>query len=132
MEVKAMKAKDNGETIRVFTDGSGQAPNGKSSAMAWYRIDTGERHVERVPGLTNNQAEYGAVISALKAFGSDLSIGVLTDSLLMVSRLRGEFRILDPKLATLAAEVKTITEQKRLSLKLTWVPRSKNLAGMLL
>jgi hypothetical protein len=39
-------------------------------------------------------------------------VEVLTDSLLIVSQLRGEFRILDLKLAKVAGEVKTIAERR--------------------
>jgi hypothetical protein len=39
-------------------------------------------------------------------------VEVLTDSLLIVSHLRGEYRILDAKLAKLAGEVKTIAERR--------------------
>jgi len=118
--------------IRVFTDGSGKRPDGKASGFAWVREDTGEKHIERVDGLTNNAAEYRAVISALKKIPPKSFVEVITDSLLVVSQLRGEYRINDGTLAKLAGEVKTIAEQKRLNLTLTWVPRAQNLAGKLL
>jgi ribonuclease HI len=127
-----MKAKQNGKVIRVFTDGGGQGPDGRTSSFAWLREDTREKHVEHVPGLSNNEAEYRGVISALKALRAGSKVEVLTDSLLVVSQIRGEYRIRDPKLAKLAAEVKTITEHKRLTLTLTWIPRSNNLAGKLI
>jgi ribonuclease HI len=127
-----MKAKNNGKVIRVFTDGGGQGPDGRTSSFAWLREDTREKCIEHVPGLSNNEAEYRGVISALKALGTGSNVEVLTDSLLVVSQLRGEYRIRDAKLAKLAAEVKTITEQKRLSVKLTWVQRNQNLAGKLI
>ena len=72
------------------------------------------------------------MISALKPIKPNSSVEILTDSLLVVSQLRGEYRIPDSKLAKLANEVKTIAEQKHLNLKLTWVPRKENLAGKLL
>ena len=119
-------------SIRIFTDGSGQHPDGTSSGFAWVREDTKEQHIERVDGLTNNAAEYRAVISALQKLWPNSGAEILTDSLLVVSQLRGEYRILDPKLGKLASEVKTIAERKHLKLKLTWVPRKDNLAGKLL
>jgi ribonuclease HI len=127
-----MKAKQNGKMIRVFTDGGGQGPDGRSSSFAWLREDTREKQVDQVPGLSNNEAEYRGVISALKALRPGSNVEVLTDSLLVVSQMRGEFRIRDPKLVKLATELRTITEHKRLRLKLTWIPRSKNLAGKLI
>jgi len=118
--------------IRIFTDGAGQRPDGKASGFAWLREDTRDKHVERVDGLSNNVAEYRAVISALKQVLPKSTVEVLTDSLLVVSQLRGEYQINDPKLVKLAGEVKTIAAQKRLNLTLTWVPRVQNLAGKLL
>lgn len=118
--------------IRIFTDGAGQRPGGTGSSFAWLREDTGEQHVERVDGLSNNAAEYRAIISAIKPLLPQSVVEVLTDSLLVVSQLRGEYRILDPKLAKLASEVKTIAESARLNLRVTWVPRRENRAGKLL
>jgi ribonuclease HI len=88
--------------------------------------------IERVPELSSNVAEYRAVISALKPLRNRCSVEILTDSLLVVSQLRGEYRIRDPKLNTLAAEVKTIAAKKQLSLKLMWIPQSENRAGKFL
>jgi ribonuclease HI len=127
-----MKKKNTKGCIRIFTDGSGQRPDGKGSGTAWLRQDTRVQHIERIAGLTNNEAEYLAVISALKPMRPGSDVEVLTDSLLVVSQLRGEYRILDQKLARLAGEVKTIAEQKRLKLTLTWIPREDNRAGKLL
>lgn len=127
-----MKGKRANKLIRIFTDGAGKRPDGKGSAFAWIREDTGEQHIERVDGLTNNVAEYLAVISPLKKIRPRSNVEILTDSLLVVSQLRGEYRILDSKLAKLAGEVKTIAENKQLNLKLTWVPRKENRAGKLL
>src|SRR5271154_204236 len=109
--------------IRIFTDGAGQRPDGKASAIAWLREDTREQHVERIDGMTNNVAEYRAVLSALKKMSPRSNAELLTDSQLVVSQLRGEWRILDATMAKLAAEVRTITEQKKLELKVIWVPR---------
>jgi ribonuclease HI len=127
-----MNGKGAKRAIRIFTDGAGMRPDGKGSGYAWLREDTRERHIEHVNGLSNNEAEYQAVIAAINAQSAGSNIELLTDSLLVVSQLRGEYRILDSKLAKLAGEVKTIAERKRLHMKLTWIPRKENLAGKLL
>ena len=120
------------KATRIFTDGAGQRVDGKGSGFAWLREDTGERHIERVDGLSNNVAEYKGVISALQKIKPNATVEILTDSLLVVSQLRNEWRILDPTLAKLAGEVRTIAERKRLNLTLTWIPRNQNRAGKLL
>jgi ribonuclease HI len=120
------------KVIRIYTDGAGQRPDGKGSGFAWAREDTGEQHIERIPGLSNNEAEYRGVISALNPLLKGNHVEVLSDSLLVVSQLRGEYRIRDPKLEKLATEVKTIAEQKQLVLSVTWIPRRENRAGKLI
>jgi ribonuclease HI len=124
--------KNVSKVVRIFTDGAGKRPDGSGSGLAWVREDTREQHVERIPGLSNNEAEYRGVISAIKPLPKRSQVEVFSDSLLVVSQLRGEYRIRDPKLEKLAAEVRTIADQKQLVLKVTWVPRRQNLAGKLL
>lgn len=124
--------KNVNKVARIFTDGAGKRPDGSGSGFAWVREDTHEQHIERIPGLSNNEAEYRGVISAIKPLPKGSQAEVLSDSLLVVSQLRGEYRIRDPKLEKLATEVKTIAEQKQLVLKVTWIPRRDNLAGKLL
>ena len=50
--------------ISVYVDGSG----GSNSGYGYFVKDTGESYYENKPDLTNNQAEYLAIISALKKF----------------------------------------------------------------
>jgi ribonuclease HI len=134
LEVKTMKAKQkaNKHVCRFYADGAGAKPDGNGSGIAWINAISGEKRVERIPNLTNNEAEYRAVISVLKVVPKGSAIEIRIDSLLVVSQLRGEYRILDHKLEKLASEVKTLVEQKQLTLTLTWVPRNENRAGMLL
>ncbi len=127
-----MKTIGEKKKIRFYTDGSGQRPDGKGSGFAWFCEANGKWHRESVEGLTNNEAEYKGVISVLKDIPKNSDLEVLTDSLLVVSQLRGECRIRDPKLDKLATEVKTIVEGKKLNLKVTWIPRIENRAGKLL
>jgi ribonuclease HI len=127
-----MKASPVKKEIEIYTDGAGSGPDGKGASFAWLNISTHEKHVESIPGLTNNQAEYRAVISALKPVQKGSMVKIMTDSLLVVSQLRGEWRIRDSKLETLASEVKTIVEQRQLTATFLWVRRSENLAGKLL
>lgn len=127
-----MKAAPAKKEIEIYTDGAGSGPDGKGSGFAWLNTTTGQKHIESIPNLTNNQAEYRAVISALKSIQKGSMVNIITDSLLVVSQLRGEYRIRDSKLEKLASEVKTIVEQKQLSATFLWVRRTENLAGKLL
>jgi ribonuclease HI len=127
-----MKEKEHKKPIRIHADGAGARPDGKGSGFAWLNLDTGEKHIEQHPGLTNNVAEYRGVISALKPVPKGSVVELCVDSSLVVSQLRGEYRIRDPKLERLATEVKTLVELKNLTLTVKWVPRAENLAGKLL
>jgi ribonuclease HI len=124
--------KNVSKVIRIYTDGAGQRPDGKGSGFVWFREDTNQHHIERVPNLSNNEAEYRGVISALMPLPKGSQVEVLSDSLLVVSQLHGEYRIRDPRLEKLSTEVKTIAEQKQFSLTVTWIPRRENRAGKLI
>ena len=51
-------------TISVYVDGSG----GSNSGYGYFIKNTGESFYENKADITNNQAEYLAIISALKKF----------------------------------------------------------------
>jgi ribonuclease HI len=127
-----MKAAKNGKQIEIYADGAGANPDGKGSGFAWVNTTTQEKKIESIPNLTNNVAEYRAVISALKSLRKGSVANIFTDSTLVVGQLRGEYRIRDSKLEKLAIEVKTIVDQKGLTVTFTWVRRQDNLAGKLL
>src|SRR5438874_13240585 len=81
--------------IVIFFDGAGCRPDGKGSGYAWLRQDTGQQHVERMDGLTNNQAEYRAFVSALERLQDGSKVDLFCDSLLLHSQFHGRFRVKD-------------------------------------
>ena len=48
-------------TLNIYVDGSG----GTNSGYGFFIKETGESNYENKPEITNNQAEYLAIISAL-------------------------------------------------------------------
>ena len=50
--------------ISIYVDGSG----GSNSGYGYFVKETGESFYEQKPDLTNNQAEYMAIISALNKY----------------------------------------------------------------
>ncbi|MGB9003363.1 MAG: RNase H family protein [Nitrosotalea sp.] len=50
--------------LSIFVDGSG----GPDSGFGFYVQETGESFYKKEPGITNNQAEYMAIIAALKKY----------------------------------------------------------------
>jgi ribonuclease HI len=129
-----MKAqtKEANAVIRIFTDGSGCRPDGKGSGFAWLREDTGARKIERIDGLTNNEAEYSAVLSALQGLQSNMNIEILCDSELVCCQFNGKWRVSNPSLSELLSTIRDLVKSKGLRVKLTWIPRRENLAGKML
>ncbi len=114
--------------ISVYVDGSG----GENSGYGYFVKETGESFYEKKPNITNNQAEYMAVIAALKKFlNSNEEIIIFSDSKNTVSQLNHEFAINNEQLRVLAREAWNIIG-KFSNLTLTWVPRKENLAGKML
>ena len=114
--------------ISIFVDGSG-GPNG---GYGFFVKETGESFYEKKPEITNNQAEYMAIISALKKFvDSGDEIIIYSDSKNTVNQLNHEFAINNEKLRDLARETWVIIG-KFSNLSIVWIPRKENLAGKML
>ena len=114
--------------ISVYVDGSG----GENSGYGYFVKETGESFYEKKPNITNNQAEYMAIIEALNKFlNSNEEITIFSDSKNTVSQLNHEFAINNEQLRVLAREAWNIIG-KFSNLTLTWVPRKENLAGKML
>jgi ribonuclease HI len=126
------KPEPQSRPIRVFFDGAGSRPNGDGSGYAWICPDSNEKAVRRVPGLTNNQAEYRGFLAALEQIPTDGEVEIFSDSQLICSQFDGKYRVKDETLQALLSEVRSVITEKRLKVTLTWVPRSRNLAGKLL
>jgi len=115
-------------TISVYVDGSG----GSESGYGYFVKETGESFYEKKPNITNNQAEYLAIISALKKFvDSDQEVTIYSDSKNTVNQLNHEYAINNERLKELAREAWPIIA-KFSKLKIIWVPRNENLAGKML
>lgn len=95
--------------LRVMSDGASRGNPGPAGAGAVILDPTGAvlREVSEYLGeLTNNQAEYRALILALGAvreFEPD-GVEVLSDSELIVRQLAGEYRVRSPELRPLWEE----------------------------
>src|SRR6476659_4548911 len=113
----------------VFVDGAGSRPDGNGSAFAWICTTTQEKRIERVQGLTNNQAEYRAFIAAMTALPDGAFAEVFSDSQVLCCQFDGSYKVRDPKLAALLAQVQSLIKEKKLSVTLEWVPRAENVAG---
>ena len=114
--------------LNIYVDGSG----GPNSGFGFFVKETGESFYKKEPNITNNQAEYMAIISALKKFsGTTDEIVIYSDSKNTVSQLNHEFAINNDQLRNLARETWDLIA-KFPNLKINWIPRNQNMSGKML
>jgi len=115
-------------TINIYVDGSG----GGNSGYGFYVKETGDSVYLKKPNITNNQAEYHAIIEALKKFvESKEEITIYSDSKNTVSQLNHEYAINNEQLRILAQEAWSLIARFS-NLKIEWIRRNENLAGKML
>ena len=115
-------------TTNIYVDGSG----GTKSGYGFFIKETGESFFEEKHGITNNQAEYLAIISVLKKYENhDGEIIIYSDSKNTVSQLNHDYAINNEQLRSLAREAWSLIA-KFSNLTINWIPRNENLAGKML
>jgi ribonuclease HI len=97
------------EEVWLYTDGAARGNPGPAAAGFRILKSGGELLVEHADSLgnrTNNQAEYAALISGLKACPAYTRnrVRVGSDSELMVNQMRGAWRVKHPELRRLYQE----------------------------
>lgn len=108
-----MQEKDNNsyQHLRVFTDGGARGNPGPAGIGVAFYDDAGElieEHGEYLGEKTNNQAEYQAILYAVKR-ARELRVAHLDcflDSELIVKQIAGEYRVKNKALRVLFDEVK--------------------------
>ncbi len=130
-----LKNDDINTTYTVYTDG-GSRGNPGPSASAYVLYDQKNNVVETggeyIGITTNNQAEYTAVLLALKAATRHAdrgdSLHFYIDSLLVVNQLNGVYKIKNRELWPLNQEVRTLMTSFG-SVHFTHIPREQNTAA---
>lgn len=122
--------------IIIFTDGGSKGNPGFSGA-AFLICNEKEEILKKYKfslGIkTNNEAEYQAVLLALKKikvlFGKEkckeLEVQINTDSELLYYQLKGKYKILDPKLQKLFIEIWNLKTDFK-EVKFNLIKREKN------
>ena len=115
-------------SLNIYVDGSG----GPNSGFGFFVKETGESFYKKEPNITNNQAEYMAIIMVLKKFlDHNNEINIYSDSKNTVAQLTHEYAINNDQLRILAMEAWNLIG-KYANLKIKWIPRNENLAGKML
>lgn len=111
--------------VHIYTDGSG-----KTGKYAYLIEEKNKLMIFEKKGITNNEAEYMALIKALEDNSSEKEITILSDSKLMVSQLKHEYAIKEDRLRDLAQKVWALCADRKVEFQ--WVPREKNKVGKIL
>jgi ribonuclease HI len=97
------------DALTIYTDGASRGNPGEA-AFAYVIRREGHPDIEEagcLGRLTNNQAEYAALVRALEhaaRLGTHHRLVVHSDSELLVKQMRGEYRVKDPGLRELYEE----------------------------
>lgn len=118
------------DTLHVYVDGSGPP----KSQYGYYIEELNRPKLFKREDITNNQAEYLAIIEAL----SDLDVQnaknviIYSDSMNTVKQLNHEYAINDDILRELAMKSWEMLARCNSKPKFEWIPREKNKAGKIL
>lgn len=127
----------NMKKITIYTDGGSRGNPGPSAIGVVY-VNEKEQIIKEYSEyigdkLTNNEAEYSAVIFALKKFkalfGKEIAkkseIQVKSDSELLVKQLNGEYKIVNENIQPLFLKIWNL-KIDFLKVKFKQIPREKN------
>ncbi|MBC7264354.1 MAG: ribonuclease HI family protein [Chloroflexi bacterium] len=116
--------------IIIYCDGAARGNPGPAGIGAVLTDERGRelaRVQEYIGRATNNQAEYKALIRALRraAAWDAQDVEIRADSELLVRQLREEYRVRNPALRKLWQEVKNLLRPYR-AVRIVHVPRHEN------
>src|SRR4030043_924809 len=123
--------------IVIHTDGGSRGNPGPSAMGVVFCNEKGDcfkKYSEYLgDGLTNNEAEYQAVVFALQKFralfGKKLAkssdVEIKSDSELMIKQLKGEYKVLEPNIQTLFLKVWNLRIDFK-KIKFSLISREKN------
>ena len=114
--------------VTIYVDGAG----GENSGYGYVVPETGRSEYVTEPGLTNNQAEYKAVLIALDEFANLGSpVMLYSDSKVVVSQINHEYAINNTTLREMARKV-WLAMAKYEDIQIRWIPRKENVCGKML
>ncbi len=103
------------EGIKIYTDGSSLGNPGKSS-YSFIILKDGKIIIKKKGELgikTNNQAEYIAVIEALKEAlrNGFKNVDIYSDSLLLINQINGKYKVKSENIKNLFMEINRLKER---------------------
>jgi hypothetical protein len=127
MEIIAIEPNLKIKTFHI--DGMGGRQDGRGSAYAWIRIETGTQRIYSTNGLTELEAEYTALLGVLKYLSPGSRATVFTHSLELFHHFNIGFRARgDRDLTKLYAQVRQRIREKELEIRVRYILRKDNRA----
>jgi ribonuclease HI len=120
----------------IFATDAGTWENGsrrqRSVIAVWDSRRNGIVTYEELPGTTNNEAEYAAIIAALELARADglRGVRVRSDSQLCVNQINGLWQVKEERLRPLRERAARLLRDVGGTIE--WVPRGRNPAGIFL
>lgn len=116
--------------MKIYVDGGA----GRDPKYCYLVHPSGETRIVRQSSLTNNQAEYKAILRALVDHQDCKEpIQIFSDSKNTVEQINHNFAINNEQLRKLAKQVwELLPQMDAPQITFTWVPRKENLAGKLI
>jgi len=112
MRYKQLNLSNNtlNSSLEIYIDGASRGNPGRSGAGILIKETNGSIHRIKIylGILTNNQAEYEALINALKAAKrlKKTHLKIYSDSLLLVSQINGNWRTRNPNILALSKKAR--------------------------
>lgn len=130
--------------MKVYVDGSpsrlGYMAMTERRAESGKVISTAKPVIINSSSATSNIAEYRAVYEAIKGCKSMkvegqkiMSLEIISDSMLIVNQLNGEYAVRDPKMQKWYDKIMNIMNAPNVPIiTVLWVPRKRNKMGRIL
>lgn len=123
-------------TLKIYTDGGARGNPGPSAIGVVIKNEADKivyQRGEKIGWATNNEAEYQALIFALEWINKNEQtverIDFFLDSKLVVSQMRGEFKVKSPKVKPLWQKAKILEEKFPSMIIYNLIPRELNSAA---
>jgi len=120
------------KNITIFIDGGSRGNPGPSAFGVAFLNESNEilkKYSQYIGEKTNNEAEYQALIFALKKakalFGRDLIITIKSDSELLVKQMNGKYKVKNPNIQKLFLEAWNLRIDFK-NLNIILIPREQN------
>lgn len=105
--------------------------DGSSNGLYGYLLNEKQKTVKDYP-MTNNQAEWLALLTLLMDLDPNTKINIYSDSQIVVNQFSGEWETKNETLKHLKEVCFLIVKTKRLKITMHWVPRERNPYGKIL